>query len=299
MPNLNALKAFEAAARHMSFSKAAEELHVTQGAVSHQIKALEADLGVALFHRRPRGLDLTEASRAYLPVLREAFDRIGAGTRELLDRDKSGVLTVSVSPNFAAKWLIGRLGDFTERHPEIDLRVSASLQHVDFVRDGIDVAVRHGAGDWPGLSVVRLCEEEVFPVCSPRLVAGARPLSEPADLRHHALLHDPGPVSWAQWLAAAGVAGIDARRGVSFNQTSLALDAAADGQGVALARSALAARDLIAGRLVRPFALALPAPFAYYVVCPKATAARPKIALFRDWLLSEAAADARRLAELA
>jgi LysR family glycine cleavage system transcriptional activator len=299
LPNLNALKAFEAAARRLNFSKAADELHVTQGAVSHQIKALEGQLGLALFHRRPRGLELTEAGRAYLPVLTEAFGRIAAGTRDLLDRDKAGVLTVSVSPNFAAKWLVGRLGDFAGRNPDIDLRIGASLQHVDFLRDGIDMAVRHGDGNWPGLAVARLCEEEVFPVCSPRLTIGPRALRQPGDLRHHTLLHGPGPIAWTEWLATAGVDGIDANRGLSFNQASLSLDAAVDGQGVALARSALAARDLLAGRLVRPFRLALPAPFAYYVVAPKATATRPKIALFRDWLLAEAAKDAERLKALA
>src|SRR6476659_5023303 len=167
LPSLNALKAFEASARHESFTKSADELCVTQGAVSHQVKALEAELGLRLFQRERQRLVITEAGRSYLVVVRDAFDRIAAGTEELLQRQSGGVLTVSTSPDFAAKWLVYRLGRFAEAHPEIDLRVSATLHHVDFAREDVDLAVRHGDGNWPGLNITRLCAEELFPVCSP------------------------------------------------------------------------------------------------------------------------------------
>jgi LysR family transcriptional regulator, glycine cleavage system transcriptional activator len=296
LPSLNALKAFEAAARHESFTKAAQELCVTQGAVSHQVKALEDELGFRLFQRERQRLVITEAGRSYLEVVRDAFDRLAAGTERLLQRQSTGVLTISTSPNFAAKWLVHRLGRFAELHPEIDLRVSASMQHVDFAREDVDLAVRHGDGRWPGLHVSRLCAEVLFPVCSPRLVNDPRrPLRTPLDLKNHPLLHLDRRDDWDKWLQAAGVAIPDPARGLVLNQASMAIDAAVDGQGVALARTALAAWDLIAGRLVRPFELDLPVPYSYWIVCPKATANLPKIAVFRDWLIGEAEADVRKL----
>lgn len=295
MPSLNALRAFEAAARHESFTKAAEDLNVTQGAISHQVKALEAELGLKLFVREKRSLSLTDPGKAYLEVVRDCFDRLAAGTAHLLQRENAGVLTVSMSPNFAAKWLIHRLGAFAVAEPGIQLRVSASLHHVDFAREDVDIAIRHGEGDWPGLHVTRLCSEELFPVCSPKLTRGRRGLKAPADLGRHTLLHSRERNDWAKWLDAAGLGNVPTERGVDFNQMSMALDAAVDGQGVALARSALAAWDLITGRLVCPFGPRLPVPFAYYIVCPKATADRPKVATFRNWLLAQAADDVRKL----
>jgi LysR family glycine cleavage system transcriptional activator len=298
LPSLNALRAFEAAARHLSFTRAADELAVTQGAVSHQVKALEQQLGLPLFHRRNQRLTLTSAGEAYLPTVREAFDRLAAGTEHLLATEQSKRLTISVSPNFAAKWLVPRIGHFVEQHPDIDLRINAALHHVDFASEDVDMAVRHGEGHWPELDVARLCREELFPACSPALLQGAHPLRVPADLRHHTLLHLDHRQDWQKWLDAAAVEGGDLSRGVVFNQASMALRAAVDGQGVALARTALAALLLLEGRLVRPFPLALPVSYAYYIVCPKATAARPKITLMRDWLLTEAAADQTRLTGL-
>ena len=294
LPQLNALKAFEAAARHESFTRAAEELCVTQGAVSHQVKSLEAELGLKLFHRERQRLVITEAGRSYLEVVRDALDRIAAGTERLLQRQSAGVLTVSTSPNFAAKWLVHRLARFALAHPGIDLRISASLHHVDFAREDIDLAIRHGDGRASGLHVTRLCAEELVIVCSPRLLSGKNALRKPADLGKHTLLHVDDRNDWVRWLEAAGVENVDVSRGPILNQASMAIDAAVDGQGVALARSALAAWDLIGGRLVRPFELALPVPYAYWIVCPKATANLPKIGIFRDWLLSEAAEDVRR-----
>ena len=296
LPSLNGLKAFEASARHESFTRAASDLHVTQGAVSQQVKALEEELGVKLFLRERQRLAITAAGRAYLEVVRDAFDRLSSGTERLLQRQASGLLNVSTSPNFAAKWLVHRLGRFSERHPEIDLRISATMHHVDFAREEVDVAVRHGDGNWPGLHVTRLCEEQLFPVCSPALLKGSKSLKAPADLRRHPLLHANDASHWRQWLERAGVTGIDLDRGVVFNQSSMAIDAAIQGQGVAMARTALAAWDLLEGRLVRPFELAIEAPFALWIVCPRASAELPKIAIFRRWLLDEAAGDAARLA---
>jgi LysR family glycine cleavage system transcriptional activator len=298
LPPLNALKAFEAAARHESFTRAAEELCVTQGAVSHQVKALEAELGLKLFNRERQRLVITEAGRNYLIVVRDAFDRIADGTERLLKRQSGGALTVSTSPNFAAKWLVHRLGRFGEAHPEIDLRVTASTHHVDFAREDVDLAVRHGDGTATGLQVTRLCAEELFPVCSPKLLNGRNPLRKPSDLSRFTLLHVNDQQGWAQWSAFAGVTGVEPSRGPVFSQASMAIDAAVDGQGVALARTALAAWDLIGGRLVRPFAMAMPASYAYWIVCSKTTAKLPKIVAFSDWLLAEAADDARELSKL-
>jgi LysR family transcriptional regulator, glycine cleavage system transcriptional activator len=298
LPSLNAVRAFEAAARHENFTRAAEELCVTQGAVSHQVKALEAELGLKLFNRERQRLVITEAGREYLNVVRDAFDRIALGTERLLQRQTSGILTVSTSPDFAAKWLVHRLGRFAEAFPEIELRVSATLHHVDFAREDIDLAVRHGDGQWTGLHVTRLCSEELFPVCSPRLATDARPLNRPADLLGFPLLHLDDRTTWATWLETAGVGDAEALHGPVLNRASMVIDAAVDGQGVTLARTTLAAWDLINGRLIRPFALALPLAKSYWIVGPKASAALPKIVTFREWLLAEAADDARRIAAL-
>jgi LysR family glycine cleavage system transcriptional activator len=296
LPPLNALRAFEAAARCVSFTRAAQELAVTQGAISHQVKALEARLGLRLFHRRHQGLELTSAGQTYLPIVRDAFDRLALGTEQLLAAEGVNRLTLSVSPNFASKWLVPRLGRFAGQHGEIDLRISATMHHVDFALEEVDMAVRHGDGDWPELHVVRLCPEELFPVCSPRLLEASQPLREPGDLRHHTLLHLGDRRDWLKWLEAAGAEGVDLSRGAVFNQASMAIEAAVEGQGVALARTALAALDLLSGRLVRPFAFGLAVDYAYYVICPQANARRPKIRKMQEWLLAEAESDAAQLA---
>ena len=295
LPQLNALKAFEAAARHVSFTRAAEELCVTQGAVSHQVKALEAELGIKLFNRERQRLIITDAGRDYLAVVRDALDRIAMGTERLVQRQSSGMLTVSTSPDFAAKWLVHRLGRFAEAHPAIDLRVSAVMHHVDFTREDVDLAVSHGDGHWPGLHVTRLCSEQLFAVCSPAL--GAK-LKRPQDVLKLPLLHldDRGP--WTAWLEAAGVGDADALHGPVLNRASMLIDAAIDGQGVALARTTLAAWDLIHKRLVRPFPVALPLAKSYWIVCPKATADLPKLVAFSDWLLAQAHDDDRAVRKL-
>ena len=294
LPPLNALKAFEAAARSESFTRAAEEPHVTQGAVSHQVKALEATLGLKLFNRERQRLTLTDAGRDYLAVVRDALDRIALGTERLVQWQTSGALTVSTSPDFAAKWLVYRLGRFAESHREIDLRVSATAPHVDFAREDVDLAVRHGDGKWPGLDAVRLCSERLFPVCSPKLVSGRNRIKSAADLLKFPLLHLNDWTTWTRWFEAAGVSD-PVLHGPSVNQASMLIDLAVDGQGVALARTALAAWDLINGRLMRPIDVSLRMSNTYWIVGPKVNANVPKIATFRDWLLAEAAADARRL----
>ena len=298
LPPLNALRAFEAAARHESFTRAAEELFVTQGAVSHQVKALEAELGVKLFNRERQRLVITGAGRDYLTVVRDALDRIAVGTERLMQRQSSGVLTVSTSPDFAAKWLVHRLGRFAEAHPEIDLRISATMHHVDFAREDVDLAVRHGDGNWPGLDVMRLSPEQLFVVCSPKLVAGRQRLAKPADVLKFPLLHLDDRKAWAKWLEAAGIDHAELSSGPVMNRASMVLDAAVDGQGIALSRTTLAAWDLISGRLVRPFADASRLSRTYWIVCPKATSQLPKIAIFRDWLVAEAAHDNRQLQKL-
>ena len=291
LPTLNALRAFEAAGRHLSFTRAAEELHVTQAAISHQIKSLEEQLGIRMFRRGPRGLLLTDAGQAYLPEVREAFQRLTAATERLLEDDARGTITVSVLPSFAARWLVPRLTRFREDHPDIEVRVSADDRLADFDRDDVDVAIRYGRGDYPGLHADRFLTEELFPVCSPELLRRI-PLDRPEQLGDHTLLHDDMRMDWSMWLLAAGVEGVDPRRGPSFNDSSMVLQAAVDGQGVALGRSALALDDLTAGRLVRPFDFSLPAEYAYYILCPERIANRPNIKTFREWLLAQSAPDA-------
>jgi LysR family glycine cleavage system transcriptional activator len=286
-PSLAALRAFETAARTMSFTGAAQELNQTQGAISHQVNTLEARLGVKLFERHARGLKLTEAGGRYLPLVRDSLERLRTA-EDLVRLERPSVLTVTVSPNFASKWLVPRLGGFSVTHPNLDLRISASLQHVDFSREDIDLAVRHGTGDWPELHVTRLCAEELFPACSPTLLrSGGPPIRTPPDLAGHVLVHDRSRRHWRDWLAAFGVDCPDTERGPVFDQTALAIDAAAAGQGIALARTALASLDLIAGRLVRPLEEAIPAEFAYWIVCRRSTADAPKINQFRSWLIEQ------------
>lgn len=298
LPPLNAVRAFEAAARHLSFNKAAAELHVTAAAVSQQVRGLEEWLGVVLFRRLPRGVRLTDAGQGYWRRVSAVLDELADATRLVRREDGSAALTVSTMPSFAARWLIPRLGRFSARHPGIDVRVVASSDLVDFTRDDVDVAVRFGPGNYPGLRVDLLMGEEIFVVCSPALRDGPHPLREPLDLRFHTLLHDlPDPramhdLNWAEWLAAVGVHDVDPSRGPRFTYTHMSLQAAAAGQGVALGTSALIADDLATGRLVRPFAASVRSPFSYYVVCPRGTADRPRVAAFRTWMMEEVARDA-------
>jgi LysR family glycine cleavage system transcriptional activator len=294
LPPLSALRAFESAARHMSFSKAADELHVTPAAISHQMHALEEDLGVKLFHRMNRAIELTASARVLLPGLSEAFAGIQSSVRRLRAHNDTGTLTVTASPSFTAKWLVLRLHLFQEEHPEIDVRISATDDVVDLTRGDFDVAIRYGCGKYPGLDVELLFTNEVFPACSPQLLTSGPPLRTPEDLSRHALIHDlaierdPLVPTWPMWLKAAGVKDVPAVTGLTFNNMHLALDAAIAGYGVVLAYSTIAAADLGAGRLVRLFSLALPDQFAYYIVTAPGALERPKVRAFRNWLRQEA-----------
>jgi LysR family transcriptional regulator, glycine cleavage system transcriptional activator len=289
LPPLNALRAFEAAARHLSFTKAAEELHVTQAAISHQIKALEAWFGQPLFRRRNRSLLLTDPGQAYLPAVRDAFDSLNQATQRLFRRDHAGPLTISVFASFAAVWLVPRLGRFADRHPDIDVRIAASDVLVDFDQDDeVDLGIRYGRGDWPGLKVERFLTEELFVVCSPRLLNGPNGLRALQDLNNQTFLHDQMRTDWAMWMRHAGL-DFKPKRNLGFSHTNMVIQAAIDGLGVALGRRVLVEDDLAAGRLVKPFDLSLHAEFAYYLVCPPQCVDRPKIKAFRDWVFEEAA----------
>jgi len=294
LPPLNALRAFEAAARHLNFSRAADELAVTPGAVSQQIQNLEDYVGAALFKRTPKGLLLTDAAQTALPALREAFDRLAEAASLLTAAVDGRRLTVSVAPSFAAKWLVPRLGDFELAHPLVDVWLSADMEVVDFASGEIDLAIRYGTGRYPGLEVIKLMSETVIPVASPGLL-DITPLNEPADLAHHILLHDGSPDAddscpdWAMWLAARGVKGVDGARGPRFNQSSLVIEAATGGRGVALAKRALAQADLDSGRLIAPMQIATAVDFAYFVVHPKAKGRLPQVKAFVSWISQQAA----------
>jgi LysR family glycine cleavage system transcriptional activator len=295
LPPLSALRAFEAAARLKSFSKAADELAVTPAAISHQIHALEDDLGVRLFERRNRAVEPTTSARLLLPGLTDAFAGIQAAVRRLRSHNDTGTLTVTASPSIAGKWLVPRLHRFQEQCPDIDVRISATDAIVDLARGDFDLAVRYGTGRYPGLHVELLLQNEVFPACSPLLLETGPPLRTPEDLLRHALIHidqatDRYPLlpTWAMWLKAAGVSAMPATPGVTFSIGYMAMDAAIAGHGVVLAYSTIAAADLAAGRLVRLFSLALPDLFAYYIVTAPGALERPKVRAFRDWLRHEA-----------
>lgn len=303
LPPLNALRAFEAAARHLSLSVAANELNVTPAAISHQVRLLEDHIGLPVFERSGRGLVLTDAGAAGLRDLREGFAHLSDAMDAIASLGEGGALSVSVAPSFAAKWLLPRLQSFERERPEFDVHVSASMQLVDFARDRFDVAVRYGAGGYSDVFFEKLLPESVVPVCSPALLGGAV-LRSARDLIGLTLLHDDSPdndpscPNWDMWLRAAGVEDGDVDRGPRFNQGSLVIEAAVLGRGVALAKSTLAAADLQAGRLVRPIATERPVDFAYYFVTPRAKLNLPKVIYFRDWLRRQVAegSDARAVA---
>lgn len=290
LPPLNALPSFEAAARHLSFSKAADELHVTHGAVSRAVRNLEDQLGVRLFVRETRSVSLTPIGASYAADVREALDHLAAATIAATGQQSSGVLSVSTLDSFAAKWLVPRLFRFRRSHGDIDVRLSTSEKLADLVSDGIDVGIRYGRGQYPGLRAELLLEEDISPVCSPKLLEGPHPLRVPADLKHHTLIHDDFHIDWSMWLRTAGVEDVDPYRGPTYHSSEHAVQAAMMGEGVALGRSALVADDLNAGRLIRPFTFRLPAGLAYYLVYPPRALQRHKVKVFRDWLVAEAAA---------
>ena len=317
LPPLNALKVFESAARHLSLKQAAQELNVTPAAVSHQVKLLEEHLGIQLFRRLNRGLELTPAARAALPQLSAGFDTLAQAVAMMRPQPDTGQLTISAAPSFATRWLVPRLHRFFSAHPEVDVRVSARLRRVkqgekdrDVERATLenwlqesDVAILYGHGGYDGYRADKLFAPTIAPICSPRLINGDQPLSTPQDLVHHTLVHDDtgilydGVGFWEEWLKAAGVSGIDVDRGPHFSHAVLAIEAAADSLGVVVTIPLLAANELAVGRLVMPFKLQVPAKSAYYAVSNDAAGARPAVAAFREWLLEEAAQSAQLLAD--
>jgi LysR family glycine cleavage system transcriptional activator len=291
LPPLTSLPAFEAAARHLSFSKAAAELHVTHGAISRAVRNLEEKLGIRLFDRGTRSVRLTEAGAAYAAEVGESLDRIAAATMSATASRPRRALNVSTSDGFAGRWLVPRLHRFHRAHRDVDVRLSTSGALVDFLRDGIDIAIRYGAGGYEGVMSELLAEEAVAPVCSPQLLQGDHPLRQPSDLRHHRLIHDNFRIGWAAWLEHAGVDGIDPESGVAFEAAAYAVEAAVQGEGVLLGRSVLVSADLAAGRLVRPFDLTLKSRWRYYVVYPDGALRQKSVRAFRDWLFEEMATD--------
>jgi LysR family transcriptional regulator, glycine cleavage system transcriptional activator len=307
LPPLNALRSFEAAARHLSFKKAAAELHVTPGAVSAQVKLLESHLGVSLFRRLTRALELTSEAQTLLPKVREGLESLQEAVDRLRTREESAALTVVAPPNFAARWLVPRLHGFTSAHPSLELHLASRASMIDGHENGENarvtdaredaptVAIRFGSGHYPGARVDEVFSAAYVPVCSPKLLKGEPPLRAPGDLRFHTLLHDDTVLegsarpSWSDWLEAAGVRGIDGQRGPHFSDASLALEAAIEGMGVALAIKPLLCAEIEAGRLVVPFDLAMPANWAYFLVSSEPDSAKPAVDAFRSWILAEAA----------
>lgn len=286
LPPLKALPAFEAAARHMNFTAAAAELHLTHGAISHQIRALEDHLGVTLFRRLNRRVELTDSGIVFHRAVRTALDVIETSAAQVSTMTQKGPLVVSCLPTFMLRWLIPRLYDFNAHHPEIEVRLSASYAPVDFTRDGIDAAIRVGVPPWPdGVEAHAFMEEQVGPVCSPSLLERKR-LQRPSDLRHHILLQtDSRPDAWPHWIELAGAKGIDPANGLRFEHYYFLLEAAVSGLGVALAPYPLIAEDLKLGRLVAPLGF-ISSGRSYYFLHLSERADAAKIRTFRSWILN-------------
>lgn len=293
---LSALRAFEAAARHLSFTKAAKELHVTPGAISQQVKMLEDHIGSPLFRRFASSLVITELGQIALPFVRDGFDRLAYATEVLHNKQRRKLVTVNVTQVFAAKWLVPRLDRFYAVNPDIDILIDAS-GNVDIDFDHIDIAVRYGQGSFSGMNCLRLLAGDIFPVCAAQLLTGDKPLRTPADLSKHTLLHIdwrghesvwPG---WKNWLDAVGATSVDAVRGPRFTHETIALQVAMEGKGIALAEATMVEDDIRLGRLVRPFATSIPLGLDHFVIWPKQNDERPEVALFRTWLMQQAAGD--------
>ncbi|MCC8373827.1 MULTISPECIES: transcriptional regulator GcvA [Photorhabdus] len=296
LPPLNALRVFDAAARHLSFTKAAEELFVTQAAVSHQMKSLEDFLGLKLFRRRNRSLLLTEEGQSYYLDIKEIFTAINEATRKLQARSAKGALTVSLSPSFAIQWLVPRLSSFNLAYPGIDVRIQAVDREEDKLADDVDVAIFYGRGNWPGLRTDRLYAEYLLPVCSPSLLTGENPLKTPADLARHTLLHDSSRRDWQAYVRQLDMQQqINVQQGPIFSHSAMVIQAAVHGQGIALANNVMARTEIDAGRLVCPFNDVLVSKNAFYLVCHDNQAELGKIAAFRQWVLAQAASEQEKL----
>ena len=285
LPPLNALRAFEASARHLSFTRAADELFVTQAAVSHQIKSLEEYLGIKLFMRKNRALLLTEEGQAYFLDIKDIFTSIFDATEKLLARGAKGAITLSLPPSFAIHWLVPHLNAFNVLHPDIDVRIKAVDQPDGLLTEDVDVAIYYGRGQWPKIKSDKLHTEYLIPVCSPLIFNGPKPLEEPEDLIHHTLLHDTSRRDWKRWFKQLDIKAVNVNHGPIFSHSSMILQAAIHGQGVALAHNILAKQDIEAGRLICPFPDVLVNNSAYYVVCRENQADVGKIAAFRQWIL--------------
>ncbi len=306
LPPLSTFRTFEAAARHLSFKNAAEELHVTPAAVSQQIKSLETYLGVSLFHRLPKALQLTEEGLAMFPKVRDGMDCFAAAV-ESTRRDDALALNVTAPPSFATRWLVPRLARFSLAHADVAIRISSNPENIDGPQTALgpameasdprheasEVAIRFGTGVYPGYQVEKMLTPDYVLVCSPRLLNGEPPLRTPGDLSRHILIHDESILaieqrpSWHEWFKLAGVSGVDGERGPRFSNSILAQEAAMEGQGVALALRPQIEADVACGRLVIPFDISMPSNYAYYLVIPQAIVERAVVCAFRDWLQVE------------
>jgi LysR family glycine cleavage system transcriptional activator len=291
LPPLTTLRAFEAAARHANFASAADELSITPAAVSQQVRHLEDHLGVRLFTRRARGVEVTAAGADYARTVGAVLDQLALATERIHHADQEGRLTIATTPSFAAQWLMPRLIRFLELHPELDVRLSTSNALVDFARQDVEVAVRYGDGRWPGLQVELLIATELFPVCSPSFRQGSQRLRTPANLRPRSLLRLMSD-EWPKWLATANLGDMRAE-GPQYSDVGLLTQAAVAGQGVALGQSIIVADDLADGRLIEPFNLRIPSRSAYYIVGLPGDLDRPKVRAFSRWLRKELARDER------
>jgi LysR family transcriptional regulator, glycine cleavage system transcriptional activator len=295
LPPLNALRVFDAAARHLNFTKAADELFVTQAAVSHQIKSLEGFLGLKLFRRCNRSLLLTEEGQSYYIDIKDIFTSINEATRKLQARSAKGPLTVSLPPSFAIQWLVPRLSGFNAAYPGIDVRIQAVDREEDKLADDVDVAIFYGRGNWTGLCTERLYAEFLLPVCAPSLLMGEHGLKVPADLTDHTLLHDTSRRDWMAYTRQLGVPQINVQQGPIFSHSAMVVQAAVHGQGIALVNNVMAQSEIEAGRLVRPFNDVLVSKNAFYLVCHDSQAEVGKIAAFRQWILARAASEQEEL----
>jgi LysR family glycine cleavage system transcriptional activator len=295
LPPLNSLKAFEAAARNLSFTKAAEELFVTQAAISHQIKLLEEHLSIKLFMRRNRSLLLTEEGQSYYLDIKDIFASLYEATEKLLSRGAKGSISIALTPSFAIQWLVPRLTEFSKVYPDIDVRIKAQDQDDNSLTDDVDVAIYYGLGYWQGVHAEKLHTEYLTPVCSPLLLTGDNPIREPEDLLKHTLLHDQSRKNWKEWFKASGIKDVNVNQGPIFSHSSMVLQAAIYGQGVALGHSVLAKPEIDSGRLITPFNQVLVSKNAYYLVCREAQTESPKIVKFREWLLKMVAMEQQEL----
>ena len=283
-PPLGTLRSFRAAAHCLSFTVAADELNVTQAAISHQIKSLEEFLQLSLFIRGNRSLTLSEAGSRLLPYVDQMFNLLEQGLQQVRTTCSDSSLTVTLLPSFASRWLVPRLGLFLKSNPEVDFRLAPSRGLTNFQTEDIDLAIRYGSGNYPGLTSIHLMDEDIFPVCSPGLMSGKHPLNKPGDLKHHVLLHDDGHGDWRKWLVAAEANNVDPSKGPVYTDSAMAVQSALEGDGVALARSQLVRDDIAKGRLVKPFDISQPSNFSYFIVYPEEKPVTSAMQSFIGWI---------------